>query len=63
MTSARFSMSGLIMIGHLTLQTPFRYLAVGLDEPSQRMAVENLPERDMSWVVVDQESVRDNEDP
>jgi phage terminase large subunit len=29
----------------------FRYLAVGLDEPSQRMAIENLPERDMSWVV------------
>jgi phage terminase large subunit len=29
----------------------FRYLAVGLNEPSQRMALENLPERDMSWVV------------
>jgi phage terminase large subunit len=28
-----------------------RYLAIGLDEPSQRMAVENMPERDMSWVV------------
>jgi phage terminase large subunit len=29
----------------------FRYLAIGLDEPSQRMAVENIPQRDMSWVV------------
>jgi phage terminase large subunit len=28
-----------------------QYLAVGLDEPSQRMAAEHIPERDMSWVV------------